>query len=437
MAPSFQELECAACDVIQIIKQIPELEHTRLSVIGGLALWHYLPNYRPTDNINFITNISTSPSGMKKRLLERPGSPFVQRSQVLFYQTPGGQHMQIDISPEWLSPYLPASAKNVRDIRPGEVPYISLRDLAVFKLDSSGLRSSLVKKERDARDAAALVEHAIVQQQQSQQPDYCDRTPLALTKKQEQVVEEALCDVSSKCGAREKGWWQKHLGLWTAPNADSARTTLHADNDDNNSESQAQSQRARSRPHANSDSTYAGIYRTDVAGDPGAAWYYERLDRAHVRAFRRFNSVGSNGSGGGLGQGQSRGQGGGGAPRPGVARSSTYAGCESPVQQQGQQQRCFMTQPKTSNASYWGFGGGSGGVVGAAVGGMAGPRAKRSSTSCSADSGYEGSDCDGHYYYLEPPGGGLDTVKEHADADAGGGGPGRLGPVKRSVTFQL
>lgn len=45
----FQQLEHAASDVIQNVKEIQDLKHARLSVIGGLALWHYLPEYRSTD----------------------------------------------------------------------------------------------------------------------------------------------------------------------------------------------------------------------------------------------------------------------------------------------------------------------------------------------------------------------------------------------------
>lgn len=48
MKARLKELENAVCDVIQIIKQIPELADTRLSVVGGLALCHYLPAHRPT-----------------------------------------------------------------------------------------------------------------------------------------------------------------------------------------------------------------------------------------------------------------------------------------------------------------------------------------------------------------------------------------------------
>lgn len=49
MTVELKELEYAVCDVIQIVKQIPELAESRLAVIGGLALWHYLPGHRPTD----------------------------------------------------------------------------------------------------------------------------------------------------------------------------------------------------------------------------------------------------------------------------------------------------------------------------------------------------------------------------------------------------
>jgi hypothetical protein len=45
----FKELEDAVCEIIDIMQQKPELVDTKLLVIGGLALWHYLPNRRPTN----------------------------------------------------------------------------------------------------------------------------------------------------------------------------------------------------------------------------------------------------------------------------------------------------------------------------------------------------------------------------------------------------
>ncbi|KAI1107112.1 hypothetical protein F4804DRAFT_241644 [Jackrogersella minutella] len=295
-----QELEQAACDVIKNVKEIQDLRHARLSVIGGLALWHYLPEYRSTDNINFITNISTSPSSLKKRLLEQPDSPFFQESQALFYKCPSGQVIRIDISPEWLSPYLPESAVKVQDISQNEIPYISLTDLIVFKLDSSGLRSNPAKKERDARDAAALVDFAALD------------GSLQLSAKQEQVVEEALCDVA-KCGAKEKDWWEKHMGLESTA-MDGLRGSAR---------------QKQSRPHSKSDPSPS---RAPVTDDPNAAWHYERLDRAHMRRFDSMHSSRNN----------ALSSGGGG--RPGMKRSASHR----MIRDTG----LIMTQPKTTHASF-------------------------------------------------------------------------------------
>ncbi|KAI2473250.1 hypothetical protein F4781DRAFT_427663 [Annulohypoxylon bovei var. microspora] len=293
----FQELERAACDVIQNVKEIQDLRHARLSVIGGLALWHYLPEYRSTDNVNFITNISTSPSSLKKRLLERPDSPFFQRSQALFYKCPNGEEVRIDISPEWLSPYLPESAVKVQDISQDEIPYISLTDLIVFKLDSSGLRSNPAKKERDAYDAAALVDLA------------CSRRgSIDLSKKQEQVVEEALCDVA-ECGAKEKDWWEKHMGLDTRESR-----ALEVPG--------GRSQQRKGRPHSKSDPSPS---RTLVTNDPNAAWHYEKLDRAHMRQFKSMHSSRTGG-------------------RPGMMRSASHR----MIRDTG----LILTQPKTTHASF-------------------------------------------------------------------------------------
>ena len=48
--PTFGELEHAAAEVIRHLKQVPGSRgDTRLAIIGGLALWHYLPDGRMTD----------------------------------------------------------------------------------------------------------------------------------------------------------------------------------------------------------------------------------------------------------------------------------------------------------------------------------------------------------------------------------------------------
>ncbi|KAI1778306.1 hypothetical protein F4818DRAFT_295769 [Hypoxylon cercidicola] len=271
----FHELERAACDVINNVRQINELRNAKLSVIGGLAVWHYLPKYRPTDNINFITNLSTSPSSLKKRLLEKQDSPFFQRSQALFYKSPKGQEIRVDISPQWLGPYLPESATKVEDLSQDEIPYISLTDLIVFKLDSSGLRSNPLKKDRDARDAAALVDYA------------SNHGTIELNEKQEQVVEEALCDVG-KCGTKEKSWWEEQMGLNKTPPATPSE----------------QGQKSKQgRPHSKSDPTPSRSQSAKLSDDPNTAWHYEQLDQpqGHVHRFKALHS-----------------------DRPGIKRSSSH-----------------------------------------------------------------------------------------------------------------
>ncbi|RYP85615.1 hypothetical protein DL769_000956 [Monosporascus sp. CRB-8-3] len=276
MTATFRELECAASDVIRIIKRMPDLGNVKLAIIGGLALWHYLPRGRTTDNINFITNISTSPSSLKKKLLQLPNSPFVQRAQILFYVSPGsGREIQVDISPEWLVPYLPEAARRVCNIRDGELPYVSLADLVVFKLDSSGLRSNAAKKRRDAADAAALLEeHAAA------------NAKLELSPRGREMAHEALIDVI-RYSDRSREWWETRLGLSRPErgeegNVFSSPARLRPGVD------------RPSRPHSNSDPEgYVHCVFGSGADNASSAWFYERLDSTLIQRLGSL-SLGSN-----------------------------------------------------------------------------------------------------------------------------------------------
>lgn len=46
---SLDELETAAADVIRILKGISEYSNARVAIIGGLALWRYIPTGRTTE----------------------------------------------------------------------------------------------------------------------------------------------------------------------------------------------------------------------------------------------------------------------------------------------------------------------------------------------------------------------------------------------------
>jgi hypothetical protein len=56
MTVRLRELEDAVCDVIQIIKQIPELSYGQLAVIGDLAMCKHLPNYERT-NVRLLSSM--------------------------------------------------------------------------------------------------------------------------------------------------------------------------------------------------------------------------------------------------------------------------------------------------------------------------------------------------------------------------------------------
>ena len=45
----FTDLESAAENVIALMKTVPQLADTKIVVIGGLALWKYIPAGRSTE----------------------------------------------------------------------------------------------------------------------------------------------------------------------------------------------------------------------------------------------------------------------------------------------------------------------------------------------------------------------------------------------------
>ncbi|KAF4627030.1 hypothetical protein G7Y89_g11129 [Cudoniella acicularis] len=200
MSFTLTELETAASDVIQILKTVPEFASARVAVIGGLALWKYMPRGRTTEDVDLIINLDNAPNGVKNILLSLYSTVFVQRAQYFFYKSPNGNLIQIDICASWQSPYLPPAAKVVSTIVDGVVPYISPVDLIVFKINSCGLRAENTKRRRDAADAAVLLD------------EETQSGPLNLTAQQKSTVEMGLIDVVNVSGKSEN-WWKQRLGL--------------------------------------------------------------------------------------------------------------------------------------------------------------------------------------------------------------------------------
>ncbi|KAL9098448.1 MAG: hypothetical protein Q9163_005892 [Psora crenata] len=195
--PSRTRLETAAADVIRILKGISECSNARIAIIGGLAVWRYIPTGRTTED---IVNIHNAPQGVKQRLLALPNSPFIQQAQFFYYKTPGGSHIQVDITPEWQSPYMPAAAVKPRDLPAGAIPWISETDLVVFKMKSCGLRPQPSKSRTDAADAGNLLEQLTV------------HASLNLTAAQRAIVEPCIEDVVAN-GTKTTAWWRARLGL--------------------------------------------------------------------------------------------------------------------------------------------------------------------------------------------------------------------------------
>uniref|UniRef100_A0A8H7N3Y5 Uncharacterized protein n=1 Tax=Bionectria ochroleuca TaxID=29856 RepID=A0A8H7N3Y5_BIOOC len=102
--------------------------------------------------------------------------------------------------PDWLSPYLPATARPVRE-NTNALPYISIDDLIVFKVDACGLREREASKRQEACVAAALLELA------------SEHGPINVDEDKLDRIEQALPEILEFCDAEhDKSWWQRRLG---------------------------------------------------------------------------------------------------------------------------------------------------------------------------------------------------------------------------------
>lgn len=167
-------------------------------------------------------------------------SPFSESSHILYYQTspPSSprsssssrtattssnrvQAIEVRITPEMLCPFLPSAAKPAHEIQasPDRLPYISLVDLIVFKMDACGLRDSPHSKQQEVRDAAALLELAT------------EHSALTLNDDQTRVVEENLAEVLRHAGPdkQAKAWWQARLRGKCDPDARKPATEVLTD----------------------------------------------------------------------------------------------------------------------------------------------------------------------------------------------------------------
>ncbi|KJZ68752.1 hypothetical protein HIM_11861 [Hirsutella minnesotensis 3608] len=161
---SFPELDRAASDVIQRLKSI--YPNGKVAVLGGAAIEKYLPGHRSTRDIDIYQTIGSS-LDIKKELLKDPrfytrqtmtDNIDVTRKEYLFYRNANGKNIEIDLPGKQILTFDPASAKVLRDIPAGTVPYISVDELVISKIESSRRRPEAAKKALDISDAKALLE---------------------------------------------------------------------------------------------------------------------------------------------------------------------------------------------------------------------------------------------------------------------------------------
>jgi hypothetical protein len=204
-------------------------------VIGDLAIAKYLPTYNSLEagyrspdrclspelcrspergtgladrgpaikSIDFVVSKSSSPARVRKDIVDHPMSPLVDKAGDAYYRHTSGWEIEVKFIPDWVCPYLPSAARPVRqDVT--TLPYISLDDLIVFKVDACGLRDSPTSKRREACEAAMLLELA------------SEHTPLILESKKLDRIQQDLSDVVEYCSPEHnKAWWQMSLGLHT------------------------------------------------------------------------------------------------------------------------------------------------------------------------------------------------------------------------------
>ncbi|CAM1505996.1 Fc.00g116330.m01.CDS01 [Cosmosporella sp. VM-42] len=198
---NFTQLEQAAFHILHLIRNTNGLQNTRLAIIGDLAVRKYLPQQVLVASIDFVISKSSSPGRVKKEIVGHPMSPLAEKSGSIFYQHSSGWELEVRLIPDWLCPYLPTSARPVRDDIE-ILPYVSLEDLLVFKVDACGLHERVTSKQREARDAAALLALA------------SEHTSLKMEEDKLDKIQQSLADVAEfSLPEHDKSWWQRRLGV--------------------------------------------------------------------------------------------------------------------------------------------------------------------------------------------------------------------------------
>ncbi|TRX97108.1 hypothetical protein FHL15_001902 [Xylaria flabelliformis] len=151
MKYSTKELEDAVCNIIQIIKQIPELADTKLKIAGGLALRRYLDEHQPVDAIHFVVDLQVGHEFFFAKLLENPLSPFELERRVLYYHSPAGRSIPVKFGPDLYRNRI--ELLPIYDIAYATVPYITPQELdRLYPNPSRSSASDVRKRQSRAND---------------------------------------------------------------------------------------------------------------------------------------------------------------------------------------------------------------------------------------------------------------------------------------------
>ncbi|TWU77536.1 hypothetical protein ED733_007440 [Metarhizium rileyi] len=161
---SFSDLDGAASYVIQRLKEINP--NGKVMVIGGTATQKYLPGLRSTRDVDIYQTVGSS-LDIKKQLLsdarfytrrKLTDNIDITEKEYLFFQNADGKNIEIDLPGKHVLSFEPTSAQLLKDIPPGNVPYISVEELIVSKIQAIAKRTDAASKALDLRDAKALLE---------------------------------------------------------------------------------------------------------------------------------------------------------------------------------------------------------------------------------------------------------------------------------------
>lgn len=88
--PPRTQLETAAADVITLLKGIREYSNARIAVIGGLALWKYIPGGRTTEvfaNLSGLVLLSMMLNSLSSYMqsIIKPNYRSIQQQELRLY----------------------------------------------------------------------------------------------------------------------------------------------------------------------------------------------------------------------------------------------------------------------------------------------------------------------------------------------------------------